>query len=91
MSHRTSHPCGFRNQLFGCGDGKLSYAANTLTQPNPYHKPVNSYARGYAAGPAKRISILSSLLTYPAMITLLVLPIITAAFLFNKTAPYKYK
>ena len=49
------------------------------------------YFNGYTQSPGKRISVIGAALTYPAMITLFVLSILTAAFLFNKTAPYNYK
>jgi glutathione S-transferase len=48
------------------------------------------YFNGYSKGPSSRINVPAALLTYPALITLIVLSIITAAFFFNKTQPYNY-
>ncbi len=49
------------------------------------------YFNGYSRGPSSRINVPAALLTYPALITLIVLSIITAAFFFNKTQPYNIK
>lgn len=49
------------------------------------------YFRGYSKAPSSRINLPAALLTYPALVTLIVLPVVTAAFYFNKTAPYNYK